>query len=119
GRVRSDRAEVWSSLKSPIVAKQAIAAKPGTPPSAADVHVTEGGGSFGRKLFFDAASEAAEISKVIRKPVQVARHRPADSRQGRTHPAARSKVRATYVGRTVTSYQQAHTSIATDLGHGL
>ena len=49
--VRADRAEIWSSLKSPIVAKQTIAAKLGLPPSRVTVHVVEGGGSFGRKLF--------------------------------------------------------------------
>lgn len=42
--VRSDRAEVWSSLKAPIVAKEAIAARLGLPLGAVTVHVTEGAG---------------------------------------------------------------------------
>ncbi|GAA2652183.1 molybdopterin-dependent oxidoreductase [Streptomyces aculeolatus] len=117
--VRPDRAEVWSALKSPIVAKQAIAARLGLPPSRVTVHVTEGGGSFGRKLFFDAALEAAEISQRIGKPVKLMWHRADDSRQGRTHPMATSRVRAAYLGGTVLGYQQRHTSVATDLGHGL
>ncbi|MCX4669023.1 molybdopterin-dependent oxidoreductase [Streptomyces sp. NBC_01381] len=117
--VRSDRAEIWSGLKAPIVAKQAIAARLGLPQSAVTVHVTEGGGSFGRKLFFDAALEAAEISKEFGKPVKLMWHRADDARQGRTHPMAISRVRAAYLGKTVLSYRQRHTSIATDLGHGL
>ena len=117
--VRADRAEIWSGLKSPIVAKQAIAARLGLPPSRVTVHVTEGGGSFGRKLFFDAAQEAAEISQRIGKPVKLMWHRADDSRQGRTHPMATSRVRAAYLGGTVLGFKQRHTSVATDLGHGL
>ncbi len=117
--VRPDRAEVWSSLKAPIVAKEAIAAKLGLPLSAVTVHVTDGGGSFGRKLFFDAALEAVEVSRRIRKPVKLMWHRADDSRQGRTHPMATSRVRISYLGSTVLGYRQRHTSVATDLGHGL
>ncbi|MGW9240462.1 molybdopterin cofactor-binding domain-containing protein [[Kitasatospora] papulosa] len=116
--VRSDRAEVWSSLKAPIVAKEAIAARLGLPLGAVTVHVTEGGGSFGRKLFFDAALEAVEVSRKTGKPVKLMWHRADDSRQGRTHPMATSRVRIAHVGDTVLSYKQRHTSVATDLGHG-
>lgn len=117
--VRADRAEIWASLKSPIVAKQAIAARLGLPPGRVSVHVAEGGGSFGRKLFFDAALEAAEVSQKTGKPVKLMWHRADDSRQGRTHPMATSRVRVAYLGDTVLSYKQRHTSVSTDLGHGL
>ncbi|WP_052422913.1 molybdopterin cofactor-binding domain-containing protein [Nonomuraea candida] len=117
--VRADRAEIWSALKSPIVAQQAIAAMLGLPVGRVTVHVTEGGGSFGRKLFFDAAMEAAEVSQKLGKPVKLMWHRADDSRQGRTHPMATSRVRAAYLGETVLSFQQRHTSVSTDLGHGL
>ncbi|WP_078869516.1 molybdopterin cofactor-binding domain-containing protein [Streptomyces sp. NRRL B-1347] len=117
--VRADRAEIWSALKAPIVAKQAIAARLGLAPGAVTVHVTEGGGSFGRKLFFDAALEAAEISREFGKPVKLMWHRADDARQGRAHPMATSRVRAAYAGGSVLSFKQRHTSVATDLGHGL
>jgi isoquinoline 1-oxidoreductase beta subunit len=117
--VRADRAEIWASLKAPIVAKEAIAAKLGLPLSAVTVHVTEGGGSFGRKLFFDAALEAVEVSRRIRKPVKLMWHRADDARQGRTHPMATSRVRIAYLGDTVLGYKQRHTSVSTDYGHGL
>ncbi|MFD9077014.1 xanthine dehydrogenase family protein molybdopterin-binding subunit, partial [Streptomyces lasiicapitis] len=81
--------------------------------------VTEGGGSFGRKLFFDAALEAAEISKEFGKPVKLMWHRADDSRQGRAHPMATSRVRAAYLGDTVLGFRQRHTSVSTDLSHGL
>ncbi|MEU8238863.1 molybdopterin cofactor-binding domain-containing protein [Actinoplanes missouriensis] len=117
--VRPGRAEIWSALKSPIVAQQTIAAKLGLPVGKVTVHVTEGGGSFGRKLFFDAALEAAEVSQKIGKPVKLMWHRADDSRQGRTHPMATSRVRIAYAGGLVLGFEQRHTSVTTDLGHGL
>jgi isoquinoline 1-oxidoreductase beta subunit len=117
--VRPGSAEIWGSLKSPIVARQAIAVKLGLPVDRVTVHVTEGGGSFGRKLFFDAALEAAEISRRVGKPVKLMWHRADDARQGRTHPMAVSRVRASYAGTKVLGYHQRHTGVATDLGHGL
>ncbi|MFE1292266.1 molybdopterin cofactor-binding domain-containing protein [Streptomyces sp. NPDC058751] len=116
--VRPGSAEIWASLKSPIVAKEAIAARLGLPPGAVTVHVTQGGGSFGRKLFFDAALEAVEVSRKIGKPVKLMWHRADDARQGRAHPMATSRVRIDHLGDTVLGYRQRHTSVATDLGHG-
>ncbi|MET9377441.1 molybdopterin cofactor-binding domain-containing protein [Streptomyces sp. NPDC002992] len=117
--VRPDSAEIWASLKSPIVAQEQIALQLGLPPTAVKVHVTEGGGSFGRKLFHDAAREAAEISRATGKPVKLMWHRTDDFRQGRTHPMSTSRVRATYTLGEVLTYEQRHTSVATDFGHGL
>ncbi|MGW1888105.1 molybdopterin cofactor-binding domain-containing protein [Streptomyces sp. NPDC001970] len=117
--VRDDSAEIWASLKSPIVAQEQIALRLGLPPTAVKVHVTQGGGSFGRKLFHDAAAEAAEISRAVGKPVKLMWHRTDDFRQGRTHPMSTSRVRATYALGEVLTYEQRHTSVATDFGHGL
>ncbi|MEZ0069560.1 isoquinoline 1-oxidoreductase beta subunit [Streptacidiphilus sp. MAP12-20] len=117
--VRPGSAEIWAALKSPVVAQEHIAAQLGLPVSAVTVHVTQGGGSFGRKLFFDAAREAAEVSKAMGKPVKLMWHRTDDFRQGRTHPMATSRVRATYSFGQVLSYEQRHTSVATDFSHGL
>ncbi|WP_369241913.1 molybdopterin cofactor-binding domain-containing protein [Streptomyces sp. R21] len=117
--VRADSAEIWASLKSPIVAQEQIALQLGLPATAVKVHVTEGGGSFGRKLFHDGAREAAEISRAVGKPVKLMWHRTDDFRQGRTHPMATSRVRATYALGEVLTYEQRHTSVATDFGHGL
>ncbi|GAA3784942.1 molybdopterin cofactor-binding domain-containing protein [Streptomyces chiangmaiensis] len=117
--VRKDSAQIWASLKSPITAQEQIALKLGLPVTAVKVHVTEGGGSFGRKLFHDAAAEAAEISKAMGKPVKLMWHRTDDFRQGRAHPMSTSRVRATYVLGQVLTYDQRHTSVATDFGHGV
>jgi isoquinoline 1-oxidoreductase beta subunit len=117
--VREDSAEIWSSLKSPITAQQTIALKLGLPQNRVTCHVVEGGGSFGRHLFFDAALEAAEISQQLGKPVKLMWHRTDDFRHGRTHPMCTSRVRASYLLNQVLTYEQRHTSVSTDFTHGL
>jgi len=117
--VRPDRAEIWSSLKSPIVAQQTIAQALGLPQGRVVCHVVEGGGSFGRHLFFDAALEAALISQKMGKPVKLMWHRTDDFRQGRMHPMCTSHIRAVHLGPEVLSFEQRHTSVSTDFSHGL
>jgi isoquinoline 1-oxidoreductase subunit beta len=117
--VRSDSAEIWSSLKAPIVAQSEIAAALGLPVSAVTVHVTQAGGSFGRHLFHDAALEAAQASRKMGKPVKLSWSRTDSFRQGRTHPMCVSRVRASYALGNVLAYEQRHTSVQTDFGHGL
>ena len=117
--VRPGSAEIWSPLKSPITAQEKIAEFLKLPTKAVKVHVMTGGGSFGRHLFWDAAIEAAEISKAMGVPVKLMWHRTDDFRHGRTHPMSISRVRATYLGQNVLTYEQRHTSVSTDFTHGL
>jgi len=117
--VRPGAAEIWASLKVPIVAQEDIAKSLGLPQSAVTVHVTEGGGSFGRHLFHDVAAEAAEISQKIGKPVKLSWSRTDNFRQGRAHPMCVSRVRAAYRGGDVVQYRQQHASTKTDFSHGL
>lgn len=116
--VRPGRAEIWSASKSPIAAQHQIAKDLGLPQNAVEFHVMPGGGSFGRKLFFDGAQEAAECSKAIGKPVKLMWTRADDSRQGRVHPMATSRIRALVSGGTVSSFEQRHTSVATEVNPG-
>ena len=117
--VRPGRAEIWSSLKSPIRAQETIAQDLGLPVADVVCHVTQGGGSFGRHLFLDAALEAARISQKMGKPVKLMWHRTDDFRQGRMHPMATSRVRASHIAGNVVTFEQRHTSVRTDFSHGL
>lgn len=116
--VRPDRAEIWGCMKTPIVAQEDIALQLGMRPDQVVVHVTEGGGSFGRHLFYDAPLEAALASKAMGVPVKLMWHRTDDFRQGRLHPMSMSHVRVTVSGSDVVSYVQRHTSVSTDFTHG-
>jgi len=117
--VRSDRAEIWGPMKNPVVAQQDIAEALGLPQGAVTVHVVQGGGSFGRDLFWDAAREAALVSQAMGVPVRLSWTRTDDFRQGRAHPACRSSIRITRSATDIVSYAQHHTSVNTDFGHGL
>jgi isoquinoline 1-oxidoreductase beta subunit len=117
--VRDGRAEIWSPAKNPIAAQGEIAKILGLPVSAVTFHVIQGGGSFGRKLFFDGALEAAEISQKMGKPVKLMWHRADDSRVGRVHPLCTSRIRAVVSGDKVVSFEQRHTSVSSEINPGL
>lgn len=116
--VRSDRAEIWSALQAPIVAQQEIAKELGLLPRQVTAHVTPSGGSFGRRLFHDAAMEAAQISRAMGRPVKLIWHRTDDIRHGRVHPAKHHKVRVHYTRDSVLSYEHWQASVLTSLDHG-
>ncbi|MFG2295911.1 molybdopterin cofactor-binding domain-containing protein [Streptomyces sp. NPDC048603] len=117
--VRADRAEIWSGLKSPIVARQTIAAELGLPVDRVAVHVVQAGGSFGRRLFFDGALEAARVSKACGRPVRLMWTRVDDTRHGRMRPATHHRIRATYALGEVLSFEHRVAAAETDFRHGL
>nr|CTQ97103.1 Isoquinoline 1-oxidoreductase beta subunit (EC 1.3.99.16) [Kibdelosporangium sp. MJ126-NF4] len=117
--VRDDRAEIWSGLQAPIVAKQTIALALGLPVDRVTVHVTQSGGSFGRRLFFDAALEAAQVAKAIRRPVKLMWSRIDDMRHGRARPASYHRIRATVALGQVLSFEHRIAGVETDFRHGM
>ncbi|KFF97368.1 isoquinoline 1-oxidoreductase [Streptomyces scabiei] len=117
--VRADRAEIWAGLKSPIVAQAAIAKAVGLPVSTVKVHVVQSGGSFGRRLFHDAALEAAVVSKKSGRPVRLMWSRIDDMRHGRMRPATHHRIRATYAVGQVLTFQHQVAAVETDFRHGL
>ena len=94
--VRSNSAEVWLATKSPTGAQSAVAGAVGLQPGQVTLHVVRGGGSFGRRIFFDPAVEAAQVSKAIGRPVKLMWTRNDDMRHGRMRPRSHHQVRATY-----------------------
>ncbi|MFY9587165.1 MAG: molybdopterin cofactor-binding domain-containing protein, partial [Actinomycetota bacterium] len=117
--VTADHIEVWGCMKTPAWVKAELAVQHWRTPDSVTVHVTEGGGSFGRHLFADAVFEAAAVSKVMAKPVKLMWHRTDNFRQGRVHPMATSRVRVVHSGGRVLALDQRHTSVATDFSMGL
>lgn len=117
--VRPDRARIWSGLKSPVVAQQRIAERLRMRPDQVEVNVVTAGGSFGRRLFFDGALEAAEVSQAMGVPVKLMWHRADDARVGRAHPMGTCRVQATVLGNQVLAFNQSLTCVETDFRHGL
>jgi isoquinoline 1-oxidoreductase beta subunit len=117
--VTSTSATIWGPAKSPIVALQTIAGALNLPQSAVTFNVIQGGGSFGRKLFFDAALEAALVSQALAMPVKLMWHRTDDMRHGRMHPQAHHHIQATYALGNVLTWTHHVASVETDFRHGL
>jgi isoquinoline 1-oxidoreductase beta subunit len=116
--VRGGRAEVWYAAKSPIVAAQSVAAAVGLPQDTVTLHVVRGGGSFGHRLFFEPAVEAAQVSQAIGRPVRLLWTRNDDMRHGRLRPASHHKVRATHMLGSVVAYEHRHATLPVDFSHG-
>jgi isoquinoline 1-oxidoreductase beta subunit len=69
--VREDSCEIWSPNQVQLRALASASAGSGLPPEKCKIHTTYLGGGFGRRLESDYVQEAAEVSKVIKKPVKV------------------------------------------------
>ena len=117
--VRDGRAEVWAGCKTPVVAQQTIADVLGLPAENVTLHVVQGGGSFGRRLFFDSALEAARISQAVGRPIKLLWSRVDDMRHGRARAASTHRVRFQHRGGRVLSFEQRVASVETDFRHGL
>jgi isoquinoline 1-oxidoreductase beta subunit len=68
---RSGEAEVWAPSQSPDWVQRAVAEILGLPPAKVAVHTTLMGGGFGRRYMADFPAEAAQVAKVVGKPVQL------------------------------------------------
>ena len=117
--VKAATAEIWGSFKTPIIAKQTIAAQLGLPQDAVTVHCVDSGGSFGRHLFFDAPLEAALVSKALGRPAMLKWTRTDDVRHGRAAPASYHRMRATLALGNVATFEHRVASVETDFRHGL
>lgn len=118
--VRADRAELWFSSQTPMDARDSIASAVGLPASKVRVHVMRGGGSFGRRLNYDAAIEAALISKAARRPVKLMWSRGDDIRHGRMRPATQHRIRASHAQGRVVAFTHAMASVSeSNEGSGL
>ncbi|KKD04228.1 xanthine dehydrogenase family protein molybdopterin-binding subunit [Streptomyces sp. WM6386] len=110
--VRAHRAEIWFSSQTPMEARESIAEAVGLPGSAVKVHVIRGGGSFGRRLNYDAAIEAALVSKAAGRPVKLMWSRADDIRHGRMRPASQHRIRASHAQGRVVAFAHATASVS-------
>lgn len=116
--VRPDRAEIWTGAKGPIVTLQNLAKTLGLNEEQVTVHCIQTGGSFGRRLFHDAALHAAQVSQRIGRPVKLLNTRADDVRHGRCRPASIHHVRVTVKNGEITSFEHRMAGAELDLRHG-
>jgi isoquinoline 1-oxidoreductase subunit beta len=90
--VRGDRCEIWAPTQAPNVVQKEVARLLGLTPERVTVHVTLLGGGFGRRLGWDYALEAAEISKAAGAPIQLLWTRADDMKHGYFQAASRHEM---------------------------
>jgi len=85
---RSGEAEVWAPTQSPDWVQRTVAKILDLKPEKVQVHTTLMGGGFGRRYMADYPAEAAQIAKVVGKPVQLVWSREDDMTHDFYRPAA-------------------------------
>ncbi len=117
--VRHGKAEIWYASQSPNYVAKEVAKAIGIAPFNVTMHIPYAGGGFGRRLFGEAAIEAAEISKAAGMPVKLMWSRIDDMKSGRFRPMAQCAVRSTWLGTTPVSFKNTIAADHTDFGHGI
>ncbi|HKV78606.1 MAG TPA: xanthine dehydrogenase family protein molybdopterin-binding subunit [Candidatus Sulfotelmatobacter sp.] len=85
---RSGEAEVWAPTQSPDWVQRTVAKILDLKPETVVVHTTLMGGGFGRRYMADYPAEAAQLAKVVGKPVQLVWSREDDMTHDFYRPAA-------------------------------
>ncbi|WP_019051651.1 molybdopterin cofactor-binding domain-containing protein [Sphingobium xenophagum] len=93
-RVSDDGAEVWLATQAPGLARAAIADALGLPETAVALYPLHAGGSFGRKMDWDAGVQAALIARDLGRPVQLLWSRLEDVIQDRPAAPAHARMAA-------------------------
>ena len=112
---RAGEAEVWAPTQSPDWVQRTVAKILALDPQKVAVHTTLMGGGFGRRYTADYPAEAAQIAKVVGKPVQLVWSREDDMTHDFYRPAACHAMRGAVdaSGRPVV---WAHTIASTAIG---
>ncbi len=90
---RGGEAEVWAPTQSPDWVQGTVAQVLGLKPDKVTVHTTLMGGGFGRRYMADYPAEAAQIAKVVGKPVQLVWSREDDMTHDFYRPATCHRLR--------------------------
>ncbi|MFY9690812.1 MAG: xanthine dehydrogenase family protein molybdopterin-binding subunit, partial [Candidatus Acidiferrales bacterium] len=92
--VQADRVDVWAPTQFQTPSQATAAKIAGLKPEQAFVHTTYLGGGFGRRGWSDFVTEACEISKQMKAPVQVTWSREDDTQHDYYRPASYVKISA-------------------------
>ena len=92
--VSEGRCEIWVGCQNPLGFRRAVAETLGMKDENVTLHNHFMGGGFGRKSRPDYAVQAAQIAKVVGRPIQLIWSREEDIRQDFYRPATSSRFRA-------------------------
>ena len=96
--VREHGCTVWAPTQSPAGVRDSAARRLGLPADKVAVNVTFAGGAFGRRIEDDFVTEAVDVSKAARRPVQVVWTRDDDLQHDWYRPCSLHRLEARLAG---------------------
>ena len=102
--VTEEGVDCHGPIQTPKWTQNRVAKVVGVEPEKVKIGMTRMGGGFGRRLYGDFAEEAAEISMLSKKPVQLVFSREDDMAAGTYRPASKYKMRAGIKDGKITAY---------------
>ena len=109
--VREDQVELIGPIQTPEWTRRRVAELLERPESEITIDMTRMGGGFGRRLYGDFAVEAAEISHLAKKPIQIVFTREGDMTAGTYRPASKYRFKAALKDGKMTGYQLVGTGV--------
>ena len=113
--VTPERIHLAGPIQTPKGTAERIAEMLGREYSDIHLEMTRQGGGFGRRLYGDFALEAAEISNLAKKPVQVVFSREDDMAAGIYRPAIKYRIKASVKDGQVTGYHLKEAAINSNM----
>ncbi|MBT8273803.1 MAG: molybdopterin-dependent oxidoreductase [Bacteroidia bacterium] len=113
--VTTDKIELVGPIQTPARTASRIAGMLGRDESEITLEMTRMGGGFGRRLYGDFAMEAAEISHLAKKPVQVVFSREDDMAAGIYRPAIKYRIKAAVKEGKVSAYHLKEAAINSNM----
>jgi len=102
--VQNDKAELYGPIQTPKRTRDSIAEKLGLKPENVSLGMSRMGGGFGRRLYGDFALEAAQISQLVKAPIQLQFTREDDMTAGIYRPSSKYKIKAAIKNGQLTAY---------------
>lgn len=113
--VTTDKIELVGPIQTPEWTATRVAEMLGRDVSEITLEMTRMGGGFGRRLYGDFALEAAEVSHLAKKPVQVVFSREDDMAAGIYRPAIKYRIAASIKDGKVTGYHLKEAAINSNM----
>ncbi|NND79534.1 MAG: xanthine dehydrogenase family protein molybdopterin-binding subunit, partial [Maribacter sp.] len=113
--VNDDKIHLVGPIQTPEGTANRITEMLGREVADIDLEMTRMGGGFGRRLYGDFAMEAAEISSLAKKPVQVVFSREDDMTAGIYRPAIKYRISASIKDGEVTGYHLKEASVNSNM----
>ncbi|MFT4532939.1 MAG: isoquinoline 1-oxidoreductase beta subunit [Saprospiraceae bacterium] len=113
--VREDKVEMHGPIQTPAWGRSRAAKIIDREEKDIDVTMSRMGGGFGRRLYGDFSDEAAEISSIAKKPIQLIFTREDDMAAGTYRQAIKYKIEASLKDNKITGYKLSEAAVNSNM----